>query len=51
MATDPDTSGERVDATRGASGRDKAHESTPTETGHSTADSHARRNQEDESPS
>jgi hypothetical protein len=34
-----------------ASGRDKSQESTPTESGHSTADNQARRNQEDESPS
>lgn len=34
-----------------ASGRDKSQESTPTESGHSTADDQVRRNQEDESPS
>jgi hypothetical protein len=33
------------------SGRDRARESTPTESGHSTADTQARRNQENESPS
>jgi hypothetical protein len=33
------------------SGRDKSSESTPTESGHSTADDQARRNQENESPS
>ena len=37
--------------TSAASGRDKVRESTPTESGHSTADDQARRNQEDESPS
>jgi hypothetical protein len=37
-------------ASRG-SGRDKSTESEPTESGHSTAESQARRNQEDESPS
>ncbi len=39
------------DDASGASGRDKSTESKPTASGHSTADSQARRNQEDESPS
>lgn len=45
---DRDDSGDGAPA---ASGRDKSRESTPTESGHSTADDQARRNQEDESPS
>jgi hypothetical protein len=34
-----------------ASGRDKSTETEPTESGHSTADTQADRNSEDESPS
>jgi hypothetical protein len=47
-ATPPNDSN---DEPRGASGRDKSSESTPTESGHSTAQEQTRRNQEDESPS
>jgi hypothetical protein len=40
----------RVGETPAASGRETSKESNPTESGHSTADDQARRNQEDESP-
>lgn len=53
MTTQPDAArGDNDDADESdVSRRDKSHESTPTKSGHSTADGQARRNQEDESPS
>jgi hypothetical protein len=51
MTTDESASRQEAGKGTDATGRDRASESTPTESGHSTADTEARRNQENESPS
>jgi hypothetical protein len=51
MTTDDATSRQDTGEGSDTTGRDRASESVPTESGHSTADTEARRNQENESPS
>lgn len=52
MASERDHSpGDGDKEVQNVSGRDKSHESSPTKSGHSTAEHQTRRNQEDESPS
>jgi hypothetical protein len=53
MANTPEnaTSASEEDRATRESGRDWKSESTPTDSGHSTAEGQARRNQENESPS
>lgn len=50
MSDERESPPQEEDDASGASGRDKSTESEPTASGHSTADSEAVRNQEDESP-
>jgi hypothetical protein len=51
MTNEHDPSDVRDDDEAGSGARNQSRESTPTESGHSTAGDQASRNQEDESPS